>query len=898
MVMLKKIHPEFDGIGISAMDNESGILSGRPYGGIGVMWKKSISTACIVKQYDDSRLLGITVDTNKGKVLLLNAYLPYQCPDHYEEYCNYLGKISAIVDECDTANVVIAGDFNAAVNTPFEHELMQMCNNAHLIISDHEWFGRHSDTSTYMSAAHNTTSWLDHVICSHSFKALLINVHIHELPPSSDHHPLGVTFAVSVSADRASDKSNNWADNKQPVLNWSKAQDRDIHKYRSRTKLKLANVLIPDPCACTDISCSLDSHVHAIDELYSNISLALGSSSDGSIPKCHSNTSRDYVVPGWNDYVQGAHQEARNYYLLWRNMGKPRQGPVCELMRRSRLNFKYSLRQCQNMEETARADAMAKTLESKDVRSFWKTVSKTYSKAIPLATTVNGAVDPKSITNMWKNHFSNLLNSVKSESNKTYVNTQLSNKDSIGTIVIHPHMVGNAIEKLKSGKSCGNDGLAAEHFKYADKRINVLLSLFYTFALNHGYLPPDFMKTIIVPLVKNKTGDTTSVDNYRPIALVTVASKIFEIILLSLLEPFLSTCDNQFGFKKGHSTDHCIFVLKNAINYYRSYNSPVYACFLDASKCFDKINHWTLFKKLISRGIPMLLVRILIYWYSKQTFCVKWGSISSDFFTVSNGVRQGGILSPYLFSVYVNDLSMKLNGSPVGLTMCNMKVNHLFYADDLCVMSSSPGGLQYLLNTIASYAKDNDIVFNKNKSVCMVFKPVRYRLFCPIIYLDDNELEYSATVKYLGVILNHKCSDDDDMLRHLRGLYARSNTLLRKFHHCTIDIKLALFRAYCLPTYCTHLWVQYNKCTYSKLRVAFNNVYRRILGFNRSDSASHMYVSNRIDNFDMVLRKNVYGFMHRVCTISNEIVQNVTKCAMYLCNGMWSKWMQLLYTHT
>ena len=103
----------------------------------------------------------------------------------------------------------------------------------------------------------------------------------------------------------------------------------------------------------------------------------------------------------------------------------------------------------------------------------------------------------------------------------------LSNRDSIKTIVIHPHMVGNAIQKQKSGKSCGNDGLAAEDYKNVDKRIHVLLSLFYTFVLNHWYLPPDFMKTVLIPLVKNKTGDTTSVDNYRPIALVTVASNIF-----------------------------------------------------------------------------------------------------------------------------------------------------------------------------------------------------------------------------------------------------------------------------------------------------------------------------------------------------------------------------------
>ena len=91
-----------------------------------------------------------------------------------------------------------------------------------------------------------------------------------------------------------------------------------------------------------------------------------------------------------------------------------------------------------------------------------------------------------------------------------------------------------------------------------DRCVTVLLSIFYTGAIRHGYLPGDFMKTIIIPLVKNKSGDLSDVNNYRPIALVTVVSNNFENILLELMEPYLSTTDNQFGFKKGHSTDHCI----------------------------------------------------------------------------------------------------------------------------------------------------------------------------------------------------------------------------------------------------------------------------------------------------------------------------------------------------
>ena len=80
----------------------------------------------------------------------------------------------------------------------------------------------------------------------------------------------------------------------------------------------------------------------------------------------------------------------------------------------------------------------------------------------------------------------------------------------------------------------------------------------------------------------------------------------------------------------------------------------------------------------------------------------------------------------------------------------------------ICV-SSSPGGLQYILSIIASYGKDNDIDLSNKKSVCMVFNPVRFLLFCPIIYRHEDAFEYSVTVKYLGIILNHKCSDDDDM---------------------------------------------------------------------------------------------------------------------------------------
>ena len=177
------------------------------------------------------------------------------------------------------------------------------------------------------------------------------------------------------------------------------------------------------------------------------------------------------------------------------------------------------------------------------------------------------------------------------------------------------------------------------------------------------------------------------------IALVTTCSKLFELLLLDFLDIYLQTTDNQFGFKSKHATDMCIFAIKNVIEYYTSQNSPVYTCFLDASKAFDRVNHWSLFTKLINRNVPLLFVRIIVFWYRAQLFCIMWGSCMSDSFRITNGVRQGGILSPRLFAVYLDELSKALIKLGIG---CNVGVyiNHLFYADDLCILAPTTMALQ------------------------------------------------------------------------------------------------------------------------------------------------------------------------------------------------------------
>ena len=168
-----------------------------------------------------------------------------------------------------------------------------------------------------------------------------------------------------------------------------------------------------------------------------------------------------------------------------------------------------------------------------------------------------------------------LLNSVQSGNSKNSVMLDV-NKQIKNSITITPFDILGALKNIKCGKSSGIDGISAEHFVFAHSRIHVLLSLLFSAFITHGYLPGMFMKTAIVLIIKNKTGDTSDKNNYRPIALATAASKIFELCLSVILENYLFTHDQQFGFKSKHSTDFCIYTVKSVSKYYTQHHSPVY----------------------------------------------------------------------------------------------------------------------------------------------------------------------------------------------------------------------------------------------------------------------------------------------------------------------------------
>ena len=153
---------------------------------------------------------------------------------------------------------------------------------------------------------------------------------------------------------------------------------------------------------------------------------------------------------------------------------------------------------------------------------------------------------------------------------------------------------------------------------------------------------------------------------------------------------------------------------------------------------------------------------------------VRWGSSLSTSCRVTNGVRQRGVLSPLLFNAYINDRSIRLSQTGIEGSIGGKFVNHMIYADDLCVISLSSSGLQSLLNICTEYCQLHDLTFNVKKSVCMFFRSsVNKQCGLSDIFINGTICEFANEVKYLSVMINSSFNTTIDVKRQTRNYFAR-----------------------------------------------------------------------------------------------------------------------------
>jgi len=429
------------------------------------------------------------------------------------------------------------------------------------------------------------------------------------------------------------------------------------------------------------------------------------------------------------------------------------------------------------------------------------------------------------------------------------------------------HDVSHAAKKLKAGKSDSNDCLTSDHFINAPDDLYVHIALLLNAMLVHGNSPHDMLMSVLVPIPKNAKKSLRDSTNYRSIAISSIVGKIFDNIVLQKHCDVLSSADLQFGFKPGFSTTQCTFVLEEVIDYYVQQNSMVCVVLLDASKAFDRVNFVKLFRLLMDRGLCPLVVKLLLSMYISQSMFVRWQGFRSEPFNCTNGVKQGGVLSPVLFCVYTDALLNALKKCKVGCHIHNLYAGALSYADDVTLLAPSFTAMREMLKVCEIFSENFDVLFNSSKSVSLVFNsPVVNTID---LTLHGEVIPRKSSAIHLGNYIGLGATQSN-MKKAMNDLCTRCNYVRNTFKFCRFSEKCLLFSTFCTSFYGSSLL---DIAASDTLYTCWRKCIRSLLGLNvRTHSALIPHIIGKVDlKIDLLSR--FFCFWQSCMTSKSSVVR-------------------------
>ena len=373
-------------------------------------------------------------------------------------------------------------------------------------------------------------------------------------------------------------------------------------------------------------------------------------------------------------------------------------------------------------------------------------------------------------------------------------------------------IVKQACTRMKKGKGDVSEAYSSDVFLHApDSLFHHLAAIFRSF-LVHGTVSIQILSCAFLPLFKGGSKNPAKFDSYRAIAGASQLLKLFEYVILIVWGHTLGSDGMQFGYKSGTSTTQCTWLVNEVANYYMKRGTAVAACLLDCSKAFDKCKFDQLFSKLIRKGVPLVVVRVLVYMYEEQTGWVKLGGKKYSPFGIKNGTRQGSVLSPFLFSVYLDDLIVLLRKQRLGCHVGGVWMGACGYADDIILLAPVRSVLADMVKICEQYGLDHNLVFStdpnpaKSKTKCIYFCGRSNVQYPAPVKLNGKDLPWVETAEHLGHTL-HQLGTMDSDCNKARAKFVQKNIETREmlgFAHP--EQILTAVRVFCCDAYGAMLW--------------------------------------------------------------------------------------------
>ena len=517
--------------------------------------------------------------------------------------------------------------------------------------------------------------------------------------------------------------------------------------------------------------------------------------------------------------------------------------------------------------------------DANDIQSFYAAIKQVHGPTnrslVPVKASDGTLLRSKQdIMERWAEHFRALLNTERPADEN--VLQRLPAFPEAEDLSLPPTRMefDQAVLSLKNGTAPGPDGIPAEAIKYGGAALLNEIFLLVLQVWENEVVPTAWKNSKIITIYKRK-GEKSDCENSRGISLLSHAGKILTRILLGRLVTHVSERilpETQCGFRAGRGTVDMMFVARQMQEKCREQNRDLYLAFVDLAKAFDTVNRNLLWQILKRYGCPEKFIAVLRQFYDDTESRVAVGGDESSSFPVTMGVKQGCVIAPVLFNLYVmgvtsvlqqtiNDalvpkLRFRYDRSVFDLkklkarTRCQQSsFMELQYADDCALIAHNADDLQQMLDVVSSAYEKFGLSVSCTKTE-ILFQPREGNMLpAPHLSVGDNRLKTVEHFKYLGGFLSNNCTLDYELnyrLNQANISYGRLRARVLENHGISLRTKVRVYRAVCMSAllYGSETWVLY-RSQIKRLEAFHIRSLQRIMGITWRDRIPHTIILER-----------------------------------------------------
>ena len=535
--------------------------------------------------------------------------------------------------------------------------------------------------------------------------------------------------------------------------------------------------------------------------------------------------------------------------------------------------------QCESIEQSTRQG------NTKKVHELVRTLTKAKQDKSMVIENKDGELltEKEEVLKRWTEYCKELYN-YPIQPDKSILEEEIRPPKEPSPLPVMREEVEEAIRSLPTGKSPGADNIPAELIKKGGSELVTIITALCQKIWETKQWPDQWTRSLIVPLPKK--GNLRQCGNYRTISLISHTSKIMLRVILNRLkkeaEEYLA--EEQAGFRPGRSTVEQIFNCHIMMEKHLQHQKELYHNFIDFKKAFDRVWHEGLWHVMRSFGMEEGLIQIIQALYNNASSAVLLNSDIGEYFKTTVGVRQGCLLSPVLFNIFLEKIMREtLHNFDSTISIGGRTLSNLRFADDIDLMGGSESELQDLTSRLTQSSGAYGMEVSSEKSKVMKNSanatPVQ-------VFMNGQELEEVSAFKYLGATL----TKDSRSTVEIKSRIAIATSTMAKLDKIwknkgiRFPSKMRLYRALALSTllYGCESWTMSAETT-KKVQTFETKCFRRMLGITWQEKKTNEYVRSQVALLDgpqepllaIIKRRKLQWFGHvtRHNTLPKTILQ-------------------------